>query len=243
MIPKIIHYCWFGSKEIPATYQEYMKSWKTHFPDYEVMCWNESNLPPEATFLKLLLKYRKWSFLSDFMRFYALYNYGGIYFDTDIEVVKPFPHLLKENCFIGFQHNSFVKHPLNAAVFGAQPKHEYVKACFELITDSFYNKVKPLLGPEVVSRIAVKKGLTIYSEQYLGDTKILTSEAFYPYHWKEEFTPECVKENTFCIHWWQYSWRRKRNLSATLFNLHYKLERSLFILKHKLIGRRYQINR
>lgn len=236
MIPKIIHYCWFGSKEIPAELQHYIDGWKKYFPDYTYKLWNESNIPEEADFLRLPVKYGKWALVSDYIRFYALYHEGGIYFDTDIEVIKPFDRLLQEQCFIGFQHKWVGKNMLNGAVVGAEKHNSYIGACLQLMTRSFYYKLKPLIGPTIVSEIALRQGVKKYEEQYVGTTLILPMEAFYPYEWDEEFYPECVKENTYTIHHWQYSWKRKKGWKGMRKGLSYKTERRWFMLKHRLKG-------
>lgn len=241
MIPKIIHYCWFGPKPIDGELKQCMDSWGKFLPAYEVKCWNENNLPPDSDFLKLLIKYGKWALLSDYVRFYVLYYEGGLYFDTDIEVVKDFAPLLSESCFLGFQQKSLIKHPLNGAVLGAEPRHEYIKECLKMIIDSFYSKVKPLIGPMVVSNVAKQMGLTTYGEQYLGSVKILSLEAFYPYHWEEAFYPECVKESTFCIHRWQYSWKRKKNMRMLYKSAAYKFERILYIFKKRITGKKLRV--
>lgn len=233
MIPKIIHYCWFGSKEIPAELQHYIDGWKKYFPDYTYKLWNESNIPEDAVFLKLMIKYKKWALVADYVRLYALYHEGGLYFDTDIEIIRPFDNLLKEKCFIGFQHKSVGKIMLNAAVIGTEAGHPYIKECFRHLTWSYYNRLKPLLIPRVSSEVALKMGVTEYKEQHIGSTLLLPVEAFYPYAWNEEFYPECIKENTYTVHHWQYSWKRKKGLRGVLKSLAFKAERRLFLIKHQ----------
>ena len=91
MVPKIIHYCWFGTKEIPPMEKACMESWKKYLPDYEVKLWNESNFNlTVCKYVQEAYAAKKYAFVSDFCRIYALYEYGGIYFDTDVEVLKSF---------------------------------------------------------------------------------------------------------------------------------------------------------
>lgn len=231
MIPKIIHYCWFGGKPLLAQMQAYIETWKKYLPDYELKRWDESNLPPDSRHLKLLLRHRKWAFVSDYVRLYALYTEGGIYLDTDIEVVRPFDPLLGESCFIGFQQKGpITQDSLNGAVIGAVPGHPYIKDCLDLHTNSFYARIKPILNPVVMSRVAIGYGLDHYGDQVLRGVRLFPTEAFYPYHWLEEFRPEQVTADTFCIHRWENSWNRPRSGRARIDHLLYKLGRSLFIL-------------
>lgn len=95
MIPKIIHYCWFGGKEKPESAQKCIRSWKKFFPDYEIKEWNESNFDVNMIpYTKAAYEAKKYAFVSDFARFWVLYHYGGVYFDTDVEVIRNMDDLL-----------------------------------------------------------------------------------------------------------------------------------------------------
>ena len=96
-IPKIIHYCWFGGKPLNKLGEKCLKSWKKFFPDYEIIEWNESNFDVNCCqYVKEAYEAKKWAFVSDYARFKILYEQGGIYFDTDVEVIRPFDAILKE---------------------------------------------------------------------------------------------------------------------------------------------------
>ena len=98
MIPKIIHYCWFGRGPIPAYLQECIDSWKKIMPDYEIKCWNEENFNVNSNlFCKEAYEKKKFAFVSDYVRVYSLYTEGGLYFDTDVKVVKKFDRFLDYN--------------------------------------------------------------------------------------------------------------------------------------------------
>lgn len=103
MIPKILHYCWFGTKPIPEDYQGYIDGWKKLMPDYEIMLWNEANSPMHLPYLQAALRYKKWANLSNFVRIYALHQHGGIYMDTDMEVLKTLEPFRKCGSFLGFE--------------------------------------------------------------------------------------------------------------------------------------------
>lgn len=106
MIPKIIHYCWFGNNEIPASARKCIDSWKKYFPDYEIKEWNESNFDINCiSYVKEAYEQEKWAFVSDYARFWILYTYGGIYFDTDVEVIASFDDILETGNFMGTEIN------------------------------------------------------------------------------------------------------------------------------------------
>lgn len=109
MIPKIIHYCWFGKGEMPALYIKCMDSWKKILPEYEVRCWNENTFDINSNqYVKEAYGNKKYAFVTDYVRLYALYNYGGIYMDTDVEVKKPLDRFLNDAAFSGFEKKDSV---------------------------------------------------------------------------------------------------------------------------------------
>ena len=130
MIPKIIHYCWFGGNPLPESAHNFIKSWKKFNPDYKIKEWNESNFDVHCCrYVEEAYNAKKWAFVSDYARFHALYNEGGIYFDTDIKVLKSFDDLLDCGAFFGFGWKT-----LTLPVFGASKGLN----CFKLILD-YYN--------------------------------------------------------------------------------------------------------
>lgn len=104
MIPKIIHYCWFGGKPLPVDAKRYIETWKKHFPDYEIKEWNENNFDINCCdYVKEAYEKKKWAFVSDYARFAILYRYGGVYFDTDVEVLKPMSTIIAKGPFMGLE--------------------------------------------------------------------------------------------------------------------------------------------
>ena len=102
MIPKVIHYCWFGGKPLPESAVRYIESWKKYMPDYEIREWNESNFDIDSVlYVKQAYEAKKYAFVSDYVRFWVLYRYGGIYFDTDVEVIRPLDDILAKGAFMG----------------------------------------------------------------------------------------------------------------------------------------------
>lgn len=104
MIPKTIHYCWFGGSKMPSYAIKCIESWKRFFPEYEIKEWNETNFDVNiSNYVREAYHEKKWAFVSDYARFWILYNYGGIYFDTDVEVIKSFDDILEKGPFMGLE--------------------------------------------------------------------------------------------------------------------------------------------
>lgn len=125
MIPKKIHYCWFGGKEKPEDVILCINSWKKFLPDYEIIEWNENtfNIKTSNQYVGEAYENKKWAFVSDYVRLVALYEQGGLYFDTDVEVFKSFDDLLNLSCFFGFESKDYVA----SAVMGCKEGHWLIK--------------------------------------------------------------------------------------------------------------------
>lgn len=106
MIPKVIHYCWFGRNPLPDLALKCIESWKKYFPDYEIKEWNEDNFDVNMIpYTAEAYKAKKYAFVSDYARFWILYKYGGLYFDTDVEVIKPMDDIIAAGSFMGFENS------------------------------------------------------------------------------------------------------------------------------------------
>ncbi len=124
MIPKIIHYVWVGNNPKPKDIKKCMKTWKKHLKDYKIIEWNESNFDISShPFVKKAYEAKKWAYVSDYIRMYAIYNYGGIYLDTDVLVLENFDKFLNNKVFVGFERKNY---PFTA-VFGAEKKNKFIK--------------------------------------------------------------------------------------------------------------------
>ena len=116
MIPKIIHYCWFGRKALPRSAKKCIESWKKYLPDYEIKEWNEDNFDVNMIpYTQEAYSAKRYAFVSDYARFYILYHYGGIYFDTDVEVIKPIDDILEKGAFMGCETIAEEEIPLYVA--------------------------------------------------------------------------------------------------------------------------------
>lgn len=202
MIPKLIHCCWFGGGEKSALIDRCMDSWKKIMPDYSLVVWNEKNTQFDTPFLSAMSKNKQWAFVSDYVRLRVLREYGGIYLDTDIEVVKRFDDLLEDKCFMGFE----ARNRVNSAVLGAEKNHIFLDRALMLIDSRYESKKSYLIAPEVATRIAslpeIKPDLKVYDPEY-----------FYPYnpYDRERKTTVLmfsdITPNTYAIHHWNKAWK------------------------------------
>ena len=128
MIPKIIHYCWLSNDPIPKDLKKYMKSWKEKLYDYEFILWDLIRFDlNRSLWVKQAFEAKKYAFAADYIRLYAVYNYGGIYMDMDVEVIKSFNDLLRNDYILGYE----AAKGLEAGVFGAPKKAHWVKEVLE----------------------------------------------------------------------------------------------------------------
>ena len=124
MIPKIIHYCWFGGNPIPEKEQRCIESWKKFCPDFEIQEWNENNFDISCnSYVAEAYQARKYAFVSDFVRLWALAQYGGIYLDTDVELCQSIEPLLSHRAFSGFEDDSHIP----TAIMGSEPHHPWIE--------------------------------------------------------------------------------------------------------------------
>lgn len=175
MIPKIIHQIWLGAIEnkpqIIYKCEESVKKVALR-NGYTYMLWNESNLPP-IPLVKDLLRLKKYALCSDLIRLHVLYQYGGIYLDSDIEVLKTFDDLLEEKVFVGIYRSTLSADIFGNGVLGAEKKHPFIFENLLLETASMFTKIKPFYGVSVVNFCVYKMGLREYGEQRIGDVLIL----------------------------------------------------------------------
>lgn len=210
MIPRRIHYCWFGGGALSALNERCMATWRAMLPDYELKRWTEDNSPLDTAYAREAIRRRRWSRLSNYVRLHALGTEGGVYVDTDVEVVRPLDPLLGHECFIGFQLEQHPTDWVNSAVLGAVAGHPFIKACLDRTLSHFEETGDLHRSPAVCTSVLKEMGLRRYGMQEIGGVAVYPRESFYPYSWEEQFTPECVGDTTFCIHHWEASWVRRR---------------------------------
>lgn len=238
MIPKIIHFCWYGRGEYNDVIKKCIMSWEKKLPNYTIKKWDETNTPfEELPFLKLLYKQKKWSFITDYIRLFSLYTEGGIYLDTDIEVLTSFDSLLSEKAFVGFQTNlEDSKYPLNSAVIGAVKNNPFILDCIRETERKQRLKFNAMGGPPIVSKVLYGYGLTEYKKQYLKEVLLLPKEYFFPFSWDEQYTEDCIQKDTICIHWWEDSWsNKKKGFSYYVDSLKRKVQKTPLLLKDTIL--------
>ena len=209
MIPKIIHYCWFGKGEKPEQVIKYITLWKQKNPDYDIKEWNESNFDYQQwKFCREAYQVKKFAFVSDVCRLYALLTEGGIYLDTDIEMIKNFDPFLSDKSFVGEERN----HTIGSGCIGAEKGTSWVKDFLETYnTREFINYKGRLLDyPNTMY-------LTDFIRKYQQKPKIYPIDFFCAkdYETKEVF----ITENTVCIHQYAASWFEKLTLKKKITNL------------------------
>jgi mannosyltransferase OCH1-like enzyme len=205
LIPRTLHYCWFGPDPQSDLIKKCIDSWQTVMPDFQVKLWNESNSPLDNRYAAAAYRQKLWSRLSNYVRYYALYTEGGIYLDTDVEVLKSLAPFLHHNAFAGFQLQEENVDWVACGVLGAQPGHDFSRRVFDLIVKRFEEDREFCRGPEATTAVLRKMGLSRYGLQEIGDVTLYPRDYFYPYSWLEKFSPDCVREETFCVHHWMGS--------------------------------------
>ena len=185
-----------------------MTTWSSVLPDYRVCRWDETNSPLEVDYCRHAHQQRRWSKLANYVRLWALHNEGGVYLDTDVEVLRPFTPLLDAGVFLGFQRREEVPGWINNAVLGAERGHPFLGECMELTLSAFRERGEFMLSPHVTTQVLRRRGLERYGPQRLGDIDVLALEAFYPYSWLESYAPQQVTEETFAVHHWKHSWKQ-----------------------------------
>ena len=209
MIPKKIHYCWFGRGEKPKLAKRCIASWKKYCPDYEIIEWNEDNFDiAEYPYAQYCLENRRWAFLSDFVRLAVVCEQGGLYFDTDVELIKSPDDLLQYDAFYGFENEQNVN---TGEGFGAQPGHPTVMALMQEYLDLPKEKdgtYALAACPALNTRALLPFGLALNGErQSIDGAEILPADYLNPY---DDPTGTLNRtKNTVSIHWYSKSWMSK----------------------------------
>ena len=232
MIPKIIHYCWFGGSELPDLAKNCIESWKKYCPKYEIIEWNENNIDLTACpYIEEAYSQKKWAFVSDFVRLYVLVNYGGIYLDTDVEIIKNLDCFLNQEAFTGLQ-------TIDSISTGLLACQKNDKAFTEILNEyygrSFINnngEMNETTNVEYITSYFVKHGM-----KFMDDLQKVNGVNIYPYDYfcaKTWNTGKLyVTPNTYAIHYFSASWlslEKQKNLKMKYYCYeHFGIFASLF---------------
>lgn len=241
MIEKKIHYCWFGEKELPELAKKCIASWKKYCPDYEIIEWNESNYDlMKNEYVKYTYEHKLFAFLTDYVRLDIIYNEGGIYLDTDVELLKPIDSLIDCKAFMGMESIGQVNTGL---IFGAIKQHPFIKENKE-----YYEK-QPFLDEQgnfkritcvnVTTNLLKKYKFEDKNEiQKINDIIIYPTDYFCPLNYASKMLK--ITENTYSIHWYNGTWLNfKDKFKQKCGRIIYRIfgEKRYYKIKKKLLKR------
>lgn len=206
MIPKKIHYCWFGGNPLPEEAKKCIESWKKYCPDYELIEWNEENFDINSNqYVKEAYESKKFAFVTDYVRLYAMYNFGGIYMDTDVEVVRSLDDFLDNKAFSGFESSNYIP----TGIMASEKNFPLFKRFLSYYEDRhFINEDGTLdttTNTNIITNICKEYGLVLNNQfQVLDGFVLYPSDYFCPF---ENETGILRKtHNTATIHWFRKSW-------------------------------------
>lgn len=213
MIPKIIHYCWFGNGEMPEKDKKNIEGWQRLNPEYRIIRWDESNYNINKNeYMKECFSVPKWGFVPDYARTDIIYNYGGFYFDTDVELLKPLDDLLKESCVMGFEKSDSVNHGHG---FAAEKNNPIIKELLDFYEEiHFINNDGTLnmtASPVYITELLKRHGLKLNGkEQFVDGVHVFPTEYFCP----KDYVTGKIKttEKTISIHHFNLSWMNPEDI-------------------------------
>ena len=243
MIPNIIHYCWFGRGKMPKIALKCIDSWNKYLPDYELKLWNEDNFDLTLNpYTKEAYQSRKFAFVTDYARLYILYNEGGIYMDTDVEVLKNFDEFLSLPAFSGFEGDKYVPTGIMASEkngLWAKEQLEYYNDRHFILPDGTFDLTT---NTQIISGIMESNGFILKNsyQVYKNCMHMFPYEYFSPLQYGKIF----LTDNTHCIHHFASSWNpEKRKIKKFIFKkiVGGKLTYLLVKVKRKILKRPFQI--
>ncbi|WP_370760513.1 glycosyltransferase family 32 protein [Faecalibacillus intestinalis] len=232
MIPKIIHYCWFGKGKMPEEANKLIETWKENCPDYEIIRWDESNFDIESNdYVKEAYKCKKYAFVTDYVRLYALYNYGGIYMDTDVEVCKSFDELLNNEAFSGYESTDFIP----TGTMASSKNNKWIKLLLDDYKNIHFLK-NGIMDLTTNTQRITETTLKNYNIKLDGRIIITDDFTIYPFDYlcaKDWYTGKIYKsDNTYTIHHFAKSWQKK---SIKIYgNLRRFMKKSNFFILKKI---------
>lgn len=248
MIPRVINYCWFGKQPLPKSVKECIKTWKKFCPDYQIKEWNETNFDVSCNqFVQSAYKEQNWAFVSDYARLKILYEYGGLYLDTDVEMLQPLEPIVKMGPYMGFEFGFDHLVDVNPGQGCAcEPNMDFIKELLETYSDEskFSNKdsivkrtttVLANAGLKLTNKFQQINGVNIYPTDYFGPMNYytgqvrVTSNTVSFHHYSATWTTglqKLILKIERCNHdkaSWQFKLRRLVSLPLRVINKLYKL--------------------
>ena len=207
MIPKIIHYCWFGKGKMPSLAIKCIESWKKILPDYELHFWNEETFDINSIpYVKEAFEARKFAFVSDYVRLFAIYNYGGIYLDTDVEVLRNFDKLLELPAFLGYESEIEIA----TSIMASEQYGEWALEQLKVYEGKYFlhqnGNYDMTTNVEIISRVMAGNGLKLENgyQVYKNRMHIFPKDYFCA---KSRTGIITITPNTYCIHHFEGSWQ------------------------------------
>lgn len=231
MIAKKIHYIWLGKNKKDRTSQICINSWKANLKDYEIIEWNEDNLPlheiaANNRFFAYCMKYKLWAFMSDYLRLWVLYREGGIYMDTDVQVIKSFNDLLYNSMFLGYEMNDYI----GTGIIGAEKSNPFIKELLDFYSEKIW-KVNYYNNPIIFSNL-LKRRPDLNKYCVVLDRNVLS-----PYDPFKDYKANQVQtDETYTIHWFNANWGMTRKGYVFLNTKHFSGIRKYIEIFRKNIG-------
>jgi mannosyltransferase OCH1-like enzyme len=232
-IPRIIHYCWFGGKPLPSLAKKCLKSWKKYLPDYKVICWDENSFDVYAhPFTKEAFESKKWAFITDYVRLYVLNEVGGVYMDSDVEVIKPIDEFLINSAFSSFESPYLIPTGLMAS----SKQNIWIATLLKYYNNKHFidKDGNPELIPNtnIITQISIDKFNLQISNSYQvleGDVHIFPSEYFCPMNWESRKIDPT--NNSYALHHFAGSWIEGKEKEKYI-----KFRKKLGVILQNIVG-------
>lgn len=244
MIPRIIHYCWFGRNPLPASALKCISSWRRFFPDYEIKEWNEDNFDVNIIpYTQQAYEAKKYAFVSDYARFWILYHYGGLYFDTDVEVIKSFHNIIERGPFMGIETSaSWEGKPMVAPGLGlgVDAGHPFYEKMLKLYATLEFRKADGSFDNATIVSYTTRElyahGMGVSDDlQEVDGIWIYPSDFFCPMDSTTGITT--ITDRTVSIHYYDCSWMDHRSLNFRIHQIKNKIFRLIGQKNARLINR------
>lgn len=217
---KIIHYCWFGPKPLSRLAKKCMKTWKEFLPDYEIMLWTEENFDfKQNNFVKEAYERKKWAFVADYARLKALEQYGGLYLDTDMKIIKDISNVLESECFIGVEDSGLAA---AGVIWSKKPNNIFIKELIKKYDEqkSFdTTDIYAITIPRIITNILTPLGFEKNSDKiqtfFDGNLDVYPREYFYPLSY--DYQSKQYTKNSCMVHMYDATWASKPEKAKLFF--------------------------